>query len=376
MVVGHYVDDFTGIENAHTAMSAFESFEEFNEILGATMKRAKRAPPVRALPLLGVILELGPDMVSVSPTPNRRHKLRSLCQKYLVANTLSPTDAGSLAGKATFFNTSCMGRVGRAAVSPVYARHHASHHVTTVTDSLRAALVTIARIATNALPRTLPLSTDWRPVPLVYADAFFNLGQRSIRQTDLAQNSVNSQDWKSLANSSNGFGVLVVPLSGTSVCFQGSMPTEFLSRFATRKQYIFLLEAVAQMLALFACGSMLSGPYYSFVDNTAAQFALVKGFTSDPAVNVLSSIFWATAAEIGAGPWFERVTSKANPADAISRGDCSHAVSMGVREICLDFTEVWPLFLSAVDSHSFADATIGIHIAQILQEQLGCKRRG
>ena len=153
------------------------------------------------------------------------------------------------------------------------------------------------------------------------------------------------------------------------------MPAEFLFRFATRKQYMFLLEAVAQMLALFACGSMLSGPYYSFVDKTAAQFALVKGFTSDPAVNVLSSIFWATAAEIGAGPWFERVTSKANPADAISRGDCSHAVSMGVREICLDFTEVWPLFLSAVDSHSFADATIGIHIAQILQEQLGCKRK-
>ena len=65
MVVGHYVDDFTGIENAHTAMSAFESFEKF---------------------------------------------------------------------------TSSMGRVGRAAVSPVFARHHASHHVTTVT-----------------------LSKDWRP---------------------------------------------------------------------------------------------------------------------------------------------------------------------------------------------------------------------
>ena len=55
------------------------------------------------------------------------------------------------------------------------------------------------------------------------------------------------------------------------------MTAEFLSRFATRKQYIFLLEAVAQMLALFACASMLSEPYYSFVDNKAAQFALVKG---------------------------------------------------------------------------------------------------
>ena len=69
---------------------------------------------------------------------------------------------------------------------------------------------------------------------------------------------------------------------------------------------------------------------YSFVYNTAAQFALVKGFNSDPALNVLSSIFWATVAKIGAGPWFERVTSKANPADVIGRGDCSHSVSMGV----------------------------------------------
>ena len=41
MVVGHYVDDFTGIENARTAMTAFESFQEFNEILGATMKACR-----------------------------------------------------------------------------------------------------------------------------------------------------------------------------------------------------------------------------------------------------------------------------------------------------------------------------------------------
>ena len=89
MVVGHYVDDFTGIEKVRTAMFAFESFEEVNEILGATMKRTKRAPPVRALPHLGVILEMGPDFVSVSPTPNRRQKIRSVGQKHLVANTVA-----------------------------------------------------------------------------------------------------------------------------------------------------------------------------------------------------------------------------------------------------------------------------------------------
>ena len=106
----------------------------------------------------------------------------------------------------------------------------------------------------------------------------------------------------------------------------------------------------------------------SFVDNTVAQFAPEKGFSSDSAVNVWSSIFLVTVAKIGAGPWFERVTSTANPADVIGRGDCSHAVPMGVGELCLDFTDVWPLLLSAVDSHRCAEAIIGNCIAQAVDD--------
>ena len=72
---------------------------------------------------------------------NRRRKLNALCQRQLDANALSPTDAGGLAGKAIFFKTSCMGRVGRAAITLLYARHDARHFDTTETDSLGAALV-------------------------------------------------------------------------------------------------------------------------------------------------------------------------------------------------------------------------------------------
>ena len=107
----------------------------------------------------------------VCPTPNRRQKLLAEFQKHLVANTFVAHGCRQPRWQSDFFNTTCMGRVGRATVSPVYARHHANHHDTTVTESIRAALVTIATLATNALLHTLPISTAWRPLPLVYADA-------------------------------------------------------------------------------------------------------------------------------------------------------------------------------------------------------------
>ena len=179
------------------------TFEDFKEILGATVK-GRHGPSERFL-FGGVKFELGPDMVSVFPTRNRRHKLRYACQKYFVATHCRPRESGSFGGKATVFNTSCMGRVGRVAVSLACVLHHASHHVATVTHSLRAALVTDVRIATSALLRTQFLVTDWRPIPLVYAERVLQFRTASIRQTDLIQNS--DFDWMSRNNCSVFIGV-------------------------------------------------------------------------------------------------------------------------------------------------------------------------
>ena len=295
---------------------------------------------------------MGPDIVSVSPKPNCLHKLWTACQKHFVAH-----------GCPQFHQ--CMFIITQAIMLQPWQTCCEQRWLLLRGSPLMCSL------AHNHCPRR-------------GAQSLWSMPTRSLMQDSEAFNqpiwfkipSINNigRGGGSLANSRNGFGVLDVPLTGASVCFQWSMPAEFLSRL--RNGNIFLLNAVAQMLVPFACGSMLSGRHHSFVDSTAAQFALVKGFTSDPAVNVLSSIFWAAAAEIGAGPCFERVTSKSNPVDATSRGDCSHAVSMGVWEICFDFTEVWLLFLSTVESHRFMDATFGTHIAQFWRwSNSGCTKK-
>ena len=102
----------------------------------------------------------------------------------------------------------------------------------------------------------------------------------------------------------------------------------------------------------------------SFIDNTAAQFALTKAYSSDDAVNILSSIFWAATAEWGAAPWFERVSSAAN---IVSRGDFSAAYSRGAQQVSVNFDKVWLLLSQAVRHNEFAHAEVGNQIRTLVR---------
>ena len=149
-----------------------------------------------------------------------------------------------------------------------------------------------------------------RPVPLLYADAFFRLGNDHFTPDDIRLNKV-AVHWRQTGHIQNGFGAVLFPVQGPPQFFHGHVPAEALRRFASRDAFVFFLEAVVQILSLWVFHRELNQPYIAFIDNTAAQFALTKGNSSDNAVNVLTSVFWTTAAEIGAAPWFERVTSSA-----------------------------------------------------------------
>ena len=65
------------------------------------------------------------------------------------------------------------------------------------------------------------------------------------------------------------------------------------------------------------------------LDNTAGEAALKKGYGKDAFVNGMLAAFWGTAARRGWRPQFARVESKANVADAVSRGDLSRARNEG-----------------------------------------------
>ena len=80
---------------------------------------------------------------------------------------------------------------------------------------------------------------------------------------------------------------------------------------------------MAQVIALTALSPVLPPTWLAFLDNVAGQFALIKGYDKDPAVKGILAAFWTLAARHDWQPHFERVTSAANIADAVSRADLS-----------------------------------------------------
>ena len=57
----------------------------------------------------------------------------------------------------------------------------------------------------------------------------------------------------------------------------------------------------------------------AFIDNDTAKDALVKGDSPTSAMGALSAQFWREAMAVRVVPWFERVASKSNVIDRVSR---------------------------------------------------------
>ena len=87
------------------------------------MKEEKKSPPAAERHLLEVHVDVSTNEARVRPTS----KLRNLSDKYINAGAISNAEAGSLAGEASFFDSSCMGHVGRAAMLLLFARQQAAH---------------------------------------------------------------------------------------------------------------------------------------------------------------------------------------------------------------------------------------------------------
>ena len=127
-----------------------------------------------------------------------------------------------------------------------------------------------------------------------------------------------------------------------------------ISRFRKRKQYIFLLDSLAQAIAFWLFWPELGRFFFAFVDNTAAEFALNKGYSRDPDCNIIVSLFWTTVGLLGACPWLERVPSSAQVADAVSRNDLAAAHARGWKHFNADLTHIWDLISAAVERHTVA----------------------
>jgi len=369
----HFVDDYGGVEPEESAASGFESLKALNEAIGFRMKPSKEQPPAATQVVQGVLLTITDDGCTVAPKPSRLRKVNRQISVVLHDKRLTPTVAGSLAGKTGFLATSCFGKVGRAAVRPLFARQHVSHFTAKLTIPISSALHAIMEIFATAPPRDIPFHRPL-PVPVLYADAFFEInGSVFHPRTGEDLPGTWNTAWPEALR--NGWGFVLFPADRSQPIFaHGEIPGGFLKVFAQRKAYIFVLEALAQCIPLWALHSLLAGPYWAFVDNDAARHALAKGYSGNLAANTIVSAFWATAAAHASSPWFERVSSAANIADAISRGVFDDAARLGWRRLHLDLGATWQALANFIDSGSFNVAHVAKGICRDLDRQLQASR--
>ena len=224
----------------------------------------------------------------------RRAKIVSAIDVALAKNALSPTLAGSLAGQATFACTAVFGKVGRAAIKPLYQRQHNLEGSDALSSRLRCALESSSVTVVSAKPKRIHTGgSGRRPVHLLYTDAAGNGAIAAV--------------------------LFLADRNRPYVC-SCTIPMHWMRKLKARKNQIGIFEAIAVLMAIESLDHLVKeSDLFIFVDNTQAQALLANGFGDDEDVCVVAAAFWERAAGGDVGVWFERVDSKSNWADGPTR---------------------------------------------------------
>ena len=175
----HYVDDLGSVDPASSAESSFQSFDSFCSILGFRLRPSKRQPPGAEQKLQGVVVRIAAEGVFVALSESRVFKLRQSLRQTLLQDRLTPDEAARLAGKLGFLSTSLWGQVGLSLIRPIYGRSQGMRDGATSLDSgLRASMECILALLETPIPRFIPFAVSGIPVTVMYADAYFKLGDR------------------------------------------------------------------------------------------------------------------------------------------------------------------------------------------------------
>ena len=351
-LVGHYVDDFIGLEDSRSVESSFTSFTKMFATLGLRMKEAKASPPSPTQKLLGVILELHPVRARVCPRPARIEKLQQVIQTALNHDRLTTEEAHSLAGKLMFLTTTMFGNLGRAALVPIYSRAHGLQDIDgqeCLNTGLRDGLTTLLSILSSLQPRVIPF-TPGAPVTCIYTDAFFQLGDLKVKPSHCKL----SRWYPSKAPLYiNGWG-LVLRINGEPFFSHGQVPPHVLRRYCSRKAYIYFLEIVTQVICLTFFRQQLPHLVVSFIDNQPGKHALTKGFGKDRAINRLLAMVWRLITHYQWHVSFEWVRSQCNIADGVSRHDLSEMDQIGATELTLCLKPFWRIICRVADDSAYA----------------------
>ena len=293
----NFFDDFWLVGPLHLIQRIFDMFGEVHALLNLEIKVEKDLQPTFIGELLGHVVNLSGLPYTISNSDRRKAGILALVGEALRSGRLRPRVAGELAGKFAFACTALYGRVGRAALKPVYERQHAKVHFSanshTISQQLRAALLCIQGIVHSSPPRVvLPSFFGSRPSTLAYTD-----GQ--------------GEGW---------IAAVIFPRPPLQPAYAAMQLPEDLCRLFAPRNPIEQIETAAVLLLfeIFAA-ELRDTDVRLFVDNVAAQGSLVRGFSRSLSQAVLCGAVWTRAALARVGLWVDRVESAANVADIPTR---------------------------------------------------------
>ena len=245
---------------------------------------------------------------TIGHTEERKAELVGSIRGILTEGMLSPKEAEVLRGRLHWFNSCLFGR------SPCNAMHNLSKRAQghdqshALGDVLQASLTVLLNHLEHAPPLTIRL-TSGRNL-YVFTDGSYEPG----------------------AAIQAGVGGLIVDEAGNPLRFfcdqVGELDLEILSRESNHP--IYAIELLAVLIALTAWEEMLFDTFtVVFVDNTAAQSALISGNSSTECGRFILEHLIEVEHRTAMRPWFGWVPSYSNPSDPPSRGVYQHLERQG-----------------------------------------------
>ena len=82
------------------------------------------------------------------------------------------------------------------------------------------------------------------------------------------------------------------------------------------------IEGVGPLIALTTWTALLrESLWLHFIDNNGALSCLIKGGSRATGTDTIVGMTWHRCGKLGVCPWFDRVDTKSNPVDGLSRGN-------------------------------------------------------
>ena len=135
-----------------------------------------------------------------------------------------------------------------------------------------AAQNALMALLANVRPRFIPFFLSETTKAVLYADAFFKEGERRQKAgfVDVATRARIEDRWN------NGWGFVL--RIGEKVFFaNGTIPANFLKHFAARRAFIYVLQIVAQLIALSTFARHLPELWVAWIDQEKRRFAKAMG---------------------------------------------------------------------------------------------------